>query len=204
MTINAPVEQNTDFLILRLTPYQEHSVILGGISPQFGRMSFFVRRSTGTRRNYSCIDLFRLVNISWHRSNGELNYASEIIEISNYGAIATKPQAYMAACDLARFAMANVLVNSAMPHFFNAMRVAFIRLIESSLPADAIRTCVGLVFLNEGGWLSSHTLDSASAAQCELLLRMADGGDIPALTPENWTQLWNWTQSLLLAADCIV
>ena len=204
MNRTAATEQNTDFLILRLTPYQEHSVILAGISPQFGRMSFFVRRSTGTRRNYSCIDLFRVVNISWHRSNGELNYASDIIEVSNYGAIANKPHAYLVACDLARFALANVLTNSAMPQFFNALRVGFIRLIVSNLPPDAIRTCVGLSYLHEGGWLASHTLDAASFAQCKLLLRMAEGGDIPALTSENWTQLWSWTQSQLLAAECIM
>lgn len=197
--------QSTDFLTLRITPYQDHALILAGIAPQLGRMAFFVRRpSSGSRRNFACVDLFRLVNVSWRKGNGELCYASQMQDVADYSALARDPSAYLAACDLARFALANVLPNSAMPEFFRALQVGLIRLRDGRLPADAIRTCVGLAFLKEGGWLCANALDRTSAAQCELLLRMAQGGDIPALTSENWSQLWNWTMAQLAAAECII
>lgn len=202
--MDEPLHQDTEFLVLRLTPYQDYAVILGGISPQYGRMSFYWRRPAGTRRNFACVDLFRVVQVSWRRGNRDICHADEISPVADYGALCRHPAGYMAACEIARFALDNVLPGCAMPEFFQALRVAFVRLADGRLAADALKTCVGLVFLNEGGWMSSVQLDPASAAQCELLLRMAAGGDIPALTDENWRQLWNWTVGRLLAAECKV
>lgn len=192
-------ENLTDFLILRKAPYQDHALIVSGISPQLGQMAFFMRQSTGTRRSYRSFDLFQEVNVNWRRSSGELYYCQRAEIIADYAAVAGSQETFNTACTIARFALANTLQRMPVPKFYQALRVALERLGAGTLPADAILTGVGLTFLNEAGWLACS--NTAEAAQCQLLLNMAAGGDYPALTPENWSELWNWTRQRLAASE---
>ncbi len=58
-------EQVTELLVLRKTPYQDHALIINGISPTEGQMSFFLRQpSTISRRSYRFFDLFQEVNVA--------------------------------------------------------------------------------------------------------------------------------------------
>ena len=81
--------------------------------------------------------------------------------------------------------------------------MALIRLRTDAVSPDAVLTCLGLSFLNEAGWLSPVEMEPREAAQCQILLQMAAGGDVPQLEPPVWTALLDWTRSRLLDAECV-
>ena len=76
-----------------------------------------------------------------------------------------------------------------------------VRLAEKRIPPEAVLVGVGLAMLREGGWLAPKYMNPDEAPRCELLLRMAAGGDTPALTENNWKELWQWTLARLAAAE---
>ena len=201
--MNLP-SQSTEFLALRRTPYQEHAMIVAGISPEQGRMSFFLRRPpSASRKSYSYLDAYQLVRLDYRQSSSELCYASNIELVADYCGVAASLESFEAAGWISRFSLANLLPRITMPQYFTALRVAFIRLMGGRPCPSAVLTGLGLTYLREAGWLDTARLSSAEAAQCELLLAMAQGGDFPGLTPENWNALWEWTRGELARAECL-
>ena len=199
-----PPRPSTDFLALRKTPYQDHAVIVAGVSPELGRMSFFVRLPASTsRRSYAHLDIFQLVHLDYRQSSAELCYASDIELVSDYCGVAVNQASFGAACWISQFTLANLLPHIAMPQYFTALRVAFIRLMGGRPCPHAVLTGLGLTYLHEAGWLNATRLSSAEAAQCGLLLRMAQGGDFPGLSTETWEALWEWTRGELARAECL-
>ncbi len=194
--------QTTDFLILRKIPYQDSGLILSGISPTQGQMSFFLRQSAARRRSYQFLDLFQLVSGNWRRSSGDLCYWSNVDLVEDFSGVARSTSAFEAACWLSQFTLSNTVQQMPIPRIFRALRVALTRLIAGRPTVDGVLTGFGLTFLEESGWLSFPESEKTQAAQCQLLLQMAAGGDFPALTNENWQALWNWTRNQLLNADC--
>ena len=177
---------------------------MAGVSPDIGRMSFFVRRPPSTsRRAYTHLDLFQLVQLNYRQSTSELCYASNLELVADYCGVATNQDAFQAACWISQFTLANLLPHIAMPQYFTALRVAFIRLMGGRPCAHAVLTGLALTYLHEAGWLNLTRLSVTEAAQCELLLQMAQGGDFPGLPSETWDALWEWTRGELARAECL-
>ena len=196
-------EQVTELLVLRKTPYQDHALIINGISPTEGQMSFFLRQpSTISRRSYRFFDLFQEVNVAYRRSSGELCYSQRAEVTADYAGVAQSPEAFQAACWLSGFALANVLPHLAMPRFYRAVQVALVRLVNGRPLPEGVLTGLGLAYLEEAGVLNLEGRPASERAQCELLLRMAAGGDFPGLPDDNWRDLWQWTRRQLQAAEC--
>lgn len=179
-------------------------MIVAGVSPELGRMSFFVRLpAQGNRRSFTHLDLFQLVTLDYRQSSSELFYASNIELAADYCGVAVNQDAFNAACWISQFTLANLLPHIAMPQYFTALRVAFIRLLGGRPCPHAVLTGLALTYLSEAGWLDATRLSSTEAAQCGLLLQMAQGGDFPGLTTETWEALWEWTRGELARAECL-
>lgn len=199
-----PADHSAEVLFLRKTPYQDNACIVTGLSSELGRMVFYLRLpAPGSRKNSTFFDLFQLVQVEYRQSSSEMCFCQNGTVLADYTAVANNRNGFETACLLAQFALANVPPQLAMPKFFQALRVALIRLqTPNDIDTNGVLTGVALTYLNEAGWLSPLEMAPAEAAQCELLLRMAAGGDIPALAPQVWNALRQWTQSRLLDADC--
>ena len=196
-------EGESKFLVLRKTPYQGSSLIVAGLSPELGQMGFFIRQpSQKGQRGFSYFDLFRLLRVNYRKGKGELYYCQEAECLADYSALASLYENFQAACWLAQFALANVLPGLAQPRFFQSLLVALHRLSEQRQSPAAVLTGVCLTWLEEAGCLDSTALSSSEMAQCQLLLQMAAGGDMPALTEENWQQLWLWSYTQLKQCEC--
>ncbi len=179
-------------------------MIVAGVSPEAGRMSFFVRLPASTsKRSYTHLDLFQLVHLDYRQSTSELCYASNLELVADYSGVAVNQAAFQAACWISQFTLANLLPHLAMPQYFTALRVAFIRLLGGRPCPNAILTGLALTYLQEAGWMDTTRLSATEAAQCELLLQMAQGGDFPGLPEETWDALWEWTRAELVRAECL-
>ena len=197
--IAAPADHSTELLILRKTPYQDNTLIVGGISPEYGRMGFSMGMPSGRARKAGAyFDLFQVLQVEYRGSGEELSHCRKS------SGVASCRVGFEAACFLARFAMANILPRVSMPAFFRAMEVSLVRLCSADTQPEPVLTGAGLTFLNESGLLSPQTMTPREAAQCQMLLEMASGGASPALEASVWTSLWDWTKARLLEAECIL
>lgn len=192
----------TQFLVLRKTVYLGQSLIVTGVSPQHGQMSFFIRGQYGVRGKFQYFDLFRLLQVQYRRSSGDLCYCENAEICSDFGQVAQFYPNYQASCWIAKFGLDNILPALEIPRFFTALVVALQRLAERRQAREGVLTGAALVYLDEGGWLNDRPLTPRERAQCQLLLQMAAGGAMPALEPANWQSLWQWSYFQLAQCDC--
>ncbi len=197
-----PQRGATAFLILRKTAHLGQNLIVAGLSPQYGQMAFFVRGQPGKRGKYQYFDLFRLLQVHFRRSSGDLYYCEEVEISRDFAALAQSYPEYQAACWLAKFALANSLPGLEAPRFFGSLLVGLQRLSERRQLSEGVLTGVALVYLAESGWLNERPFSLQERSQCRLLLEMAAGGAMPALTAENWQALWEWSYFQLALCDC--
>lgn len=196
-------ESESTFLVLRKTPYQSSSLIVSGLSPELGQMGFFIRvPGLKSKKAFSSFDLFQLLRVNFRKGKGELFYCEEAECLADYSALASSYENFQAACWMAKFALGNVLPGLSHPRFFAAMLVALRRLSSREQSPAAVLTGLSLTWLEEAGCLNSITFSAAEMAQCQFLLQMAAGGDMPVLEEENWQQLWLWSFSQLRLCEC--
>lgn len=201
----APADHSTELLILRKTPYQDNALIVGGISPEYGRMGFSMGMPSGRARKAGAyFDLFQVLQVEYRGSGEELSHCRKYSVVRDYSGVTSCRVGFEAACFLARFAMANILPRVSMPAFFRTMEVSLVRLCSADTQPESVLTGAGLTFLNESGLLSPQAMTPREAAQCQMLLEMASGGASPALEASVWTSLWDWTKARLLEAECIL
>ncbi len=199
-----PADQSAELLILRKTPFQDDSMIVNGVSAEHGRMAFIVRLPSQRGKNKGgFLDIFQVAQMEYRHSDSDIFRGKATSISADYTGVATSKNGYEPACRLARFALANTHPQVPIPQFYQALQVALIRLRGDASTPEAILTGVGLAFLNEAGWLSPVEMDPRKAAQCQILLQMAAGGDIPQLEPKVWNALLEWTRSRLLDAECV-
>lgn len=202
----------TEFLVLRLTPYSDTSLVAAGISPSQGRLGFLVRgaRRLGPRQ-FPVLDLFRVLRITYRDTRAELHRLTSADLVADHGRLAQSFPSFKAAEWLARFALVNVLPGVGHEALFTALRIGLGRLAKQVPPeavqaqADSVVTGVLLAYLQEAGWLADYEQGEASGRQCRTLLEMASGRQPPPqLTPGNWHDLRHWAASLARAAECEV
>ncbi len=198
-----PNDCESQFLVLRKTPYQGSSLIVSGLSPELGQMGFFIRMpGQKSKKNFSYFDLFRLLRVNYRKGKGDLFYCEEAECLADFSALACSYENFRAACWMAKFALANVLPGLSHPRFFRGMLVALQRLSLHQQGPAAVLTGLCLTWLEEAGCLNSTALSAAEMAQCQLLLQMAAGSDMPVLEEDNWQQLWLWSYTQLRQCEC--
>lgn len=148
----APADHSTELLILRKTPYQDNTLIVGGISPEYGRMGFSMGMPSGRARKAGAyFDLFQVLQVEYRGGGEELSHCRKYSVVRDYSGVASCRVGFEAACFLARFAMANILPRVSMPAFFRAMEVSLVRLCSADTQPESVLTGAGLTFLNESG-----------------------------------------------------
>jgi hypothetical protein len=201
--------KQSQFLVLRKTPYAEASLVVAGISPEFGQLHFIVRgtRRLG-RRSFPLVDLFRVLSVQYRPGKGDLLAWSSAEQVADYAGVARDPEIFEAAGWLAKFALSNVPAQVEHTRFFQAMQVglgrlqAVVRRPEAAAVATAVRIGVSLVFLDESGQLPDYAHRPEQAGKLEFLLQMALGGAaIPERTLPDWQRLEAWTLTQLRRAE---
>ncbi len=190
-------------IVLRKLPYEDHSVIVNGMSPEFGRLDFIVRNGEGgIKRAFPELDLFRLLNVSCTMMPGRLNYLRSAELIESFDGISRSLERFNAASWIASFTLLNLMQQ--LPHscFANAVEVAFRRLSRDKLCNDAILAGVCLSFLFEEGWLDYAMESEQSSRQCRLILEMAAGKEAPELSEASWHEQFQWCLKLLEYNEC--
>jgi recombinational DNA repair protein (RecF pathway) len=208
--MDARPQIETRFLVLRLTPYSDTSLIVAGLSPELGQLHFLVRgaKRLGPKR-FPLLDLFRVLQVSYRDTGAEMHRLGGADLVADHAGVARTLTAFQTAGWLARFALANTPAGLGQEALFEALCVGLGRLAsltpadDAVAVADAVVVGVLLAYLQEGGWLAEQTGDERAARQCQCLLAMAAGrAEPPRLTAANWHDLRRWAASLAQAAEC--
>ena len=190
----------TEFLVLKKTAYSETSLIVGGITPNYGQIRLMVKgaRQLG-KKKFPQIDLFRLINLRCRNRNTDLHIPLAVDPLADYRKLATNYRAYQTACWLADFALHNIPQDVEHSRAFTAMKYAFERLCtaadkkmanQQSLQAVTIGFCI--VYLDESGLLPRYN-DEQRFQQCRRLLDFGEGKcNAPSLSADAWNKIYDW------------
>jgi len=156
----------SELIILRKQPYKESSLIVSGLSGEFGRLDFIAKGAGKiSKKKFPTIDLFRIVSIDFNPDKDTLQsiYKAEIVE--NFDAIAESPASFRDACSIASFVLKNTKTHMHCDFLFKSVRTALSRLCAApgKFPCLAL---VKLAYLSENGLLpeSDKKMDNLLAA----------------------------------------
>ena len=194
----------TQYIILRKTPYQETSLIIAGISSQYGRIDLMVRggQKIGSK-SMPAIDLFREIEITITPNKHTLQpiYSADLI--SNFDNIAMHKNSYIDACTISKFVLHNTQPAIPAPLTYRSVKTAFRSLSESG---DVLYSpLVKLAILEEHGLIPEQVENSnGEATILQQLLKASIGeGELPKLDPEYMFEITKWIDSMCKYNDLI-
>ena len=185
----------TEYIILRKTPFRESSLIVSGISPHFGKIDFIMRtRSSGKTGKFPVAGLFRELHVEFNPAKEDgagLIPARSVELIRNHDAVAENVKGYFSACDLASMLLCNTNPMVEIPGTFQTFKT-FLNAMEQGKSPEPYESLVYLVLLEESGELPPQE-GRAGAFLTQLLNRVRNGLDLPPDVPESyWSQLADW------------
>ena len=185
----------TDYIILRKTPFRESSLIVSGISPEHGRLDFILRGHTsGKNGKFPVAGLFREVRIEFKQKKEDLSgllTAGKVELRTIHDSIAENIPGYLAACELSPVLLANTAPMIPIPETYQAL-ILFLNSIQAGKTPEPYLSLVYLMLLREGGELPPQE-GRAGDFLDQLLASVASGHDIPEKLPESyWQKLSEW------------
>lgn len=170
----------TEYIILRKTPFRDTSLIVAGISPDFGRMDFMLKGARSlSAKKFPHAELFRELHIDFKepKTHSGLFSMSSHESLTSHDAIALKIENYLAACEFSLFLLRHSHPMLEMPMTYRASCTLFTRLESVDRPEPWI-SFAKLAFLYEGGFLPDIAecgyLGEQRAGQKELFERLLD------------------------------
>lgn len=196
----------TDYIILRKTPFQESSLIVNGLSPDYGRLDFLLKGACGTgAKKFPYAGLFRELAIEFRETGGGSNlfYMKSHEPKACYDAIANHPENYLKACDYARFLLKHTHSMLELPLTYRSLTVLLRRLagpVDGIFPVAAAK----LVFLQESGFVPEAGAEDpkrASALESILEYALTEDSPAPPFSEDYRKQLIQWTDALCVYHD---
>lgn len=191
-----------EYMILRKIPFQESSLIVAGISPEYGRLDFLLKGARSIRkRQFPEAELFREFRVIFREAKNT-NGLSTMIScdpICRHDAIAAKPEHYLAACSCAAYFLRHTKPMLAIPDSYRALSHLLTRL-EGSSETEPWISLAKFVFLYENGFVpldgGSTQETGTSSIQRLLSLAMMDSCDLPPDKNGFWSRFRVWIDNL--------
>ena len=200
--------EKTTYIILRKIPFQESSLIVSGLSPEFGRLDFLLRGARGTgAKKFPYAELFRELAIVFRPPRehaGTLCSLTAHEPVASFDAIALRTGNYLAVCDYAAFLLKHTKPMLEAPETFRALETLLHRMTEPQAPAFPAAVAK-LAFLHESGFLP-ETFEADGTRREQLLdelLKYAAERDVPQplLSEEYRRKLIRWISDLCAYHD---
>lgn len=196
----------TRYIILRKIPYQESSLVVSGISPDFGRLDFLLKgaRSSGGKK-FPYAGLFRELQVEFREnpSGSGLLYMKSHEPLANFDAIASYPENYLLLCDWVQFLLKHTRPMLELHDAYASLLLALSRLTRPG-GGEFQLAAAKLVFLQESGFVPNPPPDDtkrAAALESILAYAMDPEQPEPEFSPEYRTRLIRWIGDLCKYAD---
>ncbi len=207
----------TNLIVLRKTPYMETSLIVSGLSPDFGKLDLLAKGELKlSTKKYPVIDLFREIQVSFHESqNSTLHNMTTAELIAEHDNIAEVPENFLLANKLGNFLLANtqpdlpcpqtsIVLGNVLVHLSPAgneelIRQRFFGQLWNRLHCSVI---LKMGYLHENGFMPDMLCDDeAKNYEQQLFIEQvveAGIGDmaLPERANKYWLQLDKWLDSI--------
>ena len=196
----------THYLILRKIPYQESSLVVSGLSPDYGRLDFLLKGArSSSAKKFPYAGLFRELQVEFREnpSGAGLLYMKTHEPLSNFDAIADYPKNYILLCEWVQFLLKHTRPMLEVRPSYLALITALKRLTQPG-SGEFQLSAAKLVFLQESGFVPDPPEnDPQRASALENILNYAVQPDQPEpeFTPEYRTRLIQWIRDLCKYAE---
>lgn len=199
-----------EFIILRKIAYRETGLLVYGISPQYGKLSFVVHGARKiSRTKYSGIDVFRLTEVEFNPNKSGLRNWKRVETLRDFSPLASNTVLFNSISKLAAFALENTMEDIPCPDLFQTVKVTMGR-YATPLPDELsprklalfCSTAVLITWLYENGVLP----EIENPKQLKIIkafLAMGSGGrGILNLSDEYVENLRRWAVDVACRSGC--
>ncbi len=149
------VQCESSWILLRKTPFQDSSLIVSGISADYGRIDFLFKGAKNiSKRHFPEAGLFREYHILFREAKSADGLAGIISwePVAFHDKIAELPEHYLALCNLTAFFLRHTKPMLPVPYSFQAFRTLLCRL-EQEKKSEPWISLAKFVLLHESGFV---------------------------------------------------
>ena len=194
---------STPVIVLSKTPYRESSLIVVGISPDYGKLSLVcngAQKIGGT--NFVTVDLFRELSVEFTESKSSLKNARETEIRSANDKLPENPVNFRLAGKMAAFLLANIKEDLPMPYTYDSFS-SVLQHLSGAVPGEQRWTPVQCAvvlktaFLCENGLLPQSSDERSSAFLENVVAAGIDNSALPKCPADYWAKLNEWLGTVI-------
>ena len=168
----------SEFIVLRKTPYRENALVLSGISPDFGKLEVITYGATGSSKpnSFPVADIYRVLSVTLKDNDLEqgkngLLAAKDIELIEDFPDLPRKLDNLKFIGKIGGFLLRNTVFESPLPLVYDALR-SLLRILSNNevWSQREAAIVIKLTFLYENGLLPEPENMSAEAAGKVMML----------------------------------
>lgn len=201
----------SEFIILRKTPYRENALILAGLSPDFGKLEVIAYGAAGSAKpnSFPVADLFRVLSVTLkdcdlEREKNGLLTAGDLELIEDFPDLPRKLDNMKFISKIGGFLLRNSAFESPLPLVYDSLR-NILRILSGNgiWSQREAAVIIKLTFLYENGLLPEPENMSAEAAGKVMMLYeriiecAVDAEPLPKLSAEYYLQLDAYLNTLI-------
>ena len=194
---------STPLIVLSKSPFRESSLIVAGISPDYGKLQIVCNGALKvTGSNFPVVDLFRELNVEFTESKSNLKNVRDVELLSAFDKLADIPVNYRLAGKMGAFLLANIKEDLPLPYTYDSFRSVLAHL-SCEMPPEVRWTpmqCAVVLktaFLCESGLLPQSQDERSSAFLENVVAAGIDNSDLPRCPQNYWAQLNDWLGTLM-------
>ena len=192
------------FIILDKRPYKEAGLLLRGISPDYGRISFILHGGQSLKKAAPSADIFREVEVEFEDDNNgrDIFTAVKMELLADFSAIADNQRNYRMAGKISAFLLNNIPSGDVQLHSYEALKAVFANLSGMDCghePWSLIQCSVVLkcAFLYENGMLPESINPQQNEFLENLVASGVDNSQLPQCSDVYWEKLNQWLNELI-------
>ena len=201
----------SEFIVLRKTPYRENALVLSGISPDFGKLEVIAYGAVGSSKpnSFPVADIYRVLSVTLKDNDLEqgkngLLAAKDIELIEDFPDLPRKLDNLKFIGKIGGFLLRNTVFESPLPLVYDALR-SLLRILSNNevWSQREAAIVIKLTFLYENGLLPEPENMSAEAAGKVMMLYekiiecAVDAEPLPKLSVEYYLQLDSYLNMLI-------
>lgn len=201
----------SEFIVLRKTPYRENALVLSGISPDFGKLEVIAYGAAGSSKpnSFPVADIYRVLSVTLKDNDLEqgkngLLAAKDIELIEDFPDLPRKLDNLKFLGKIGGFLLRNTVFESPLPLVYDALR-SLLRILSNNevWSQREAAIVIKLTFLYENGLLPEPENMSAEAAGKVMMLYekiiecAVDAEPLPKLSVEYYLQLDSYLNMLI-------
>ncbi len=195
---------STQLIVLSKQPYRESSLLLSGLSPDFGRLNLVANGAQKlSAKNFPAVDLFRELEVEFDDAGkSDLHTARRLELAAEFDAIAADPRHFRMAGRIGSFLLKNAVPNVPLPYTYDAFKSVLSQLCTpSGTPGcwNMVQCSVVIktAYLYENGLLPEASDPRQNDFLENLVAAGIENSALPACRPDYWKTLNEWLSSLL-------